>query len=111
MILGVGLSGSPTNVLSPLLLLLYPLLAELESPMNTAGKSKMISLRLTEEQFRWLENTTQFIENETGCKVTRASVVLRLMEKGLPEFQTDIDRLRAESNAKNKRFPKLHVAY
>jgi len=77
--------------------------------MNTAGKTRTISLKLTEEQFLWLDNTIKFIENETGCKVSRASVVLRLMEKGLPQFQTEIEQMRARANATNKRFSHLQL--
>jgi hypothetical protein len=79
--------------------------------MTTTGKTRMISLRLTEEQYEWLNNTTTFIENETGCKASRASVVLRLMEKGLPHFQSEMEKMRAQANTKKKRFPRLQMAY
>lgn len=47
-------------------------------------KSRMISMRVTEKQFKYLEDMAQRIKKETGFRVTRASIILKLMEYGLP---------------------------
>ncbi len=56
-------------------------------------KSRMISMRITEDQFQYLESISQRIRKETGLKVTRASIILKLMEYGVPflnkEFPPD----------------------
>jgi hypothetical protein len=52
-------------------------------------KSKMLSLRVTEDQFRALEDFAQRIRMETGFRITRASIVLKLMELGLPFLEQE----------------------
>jgi len=79
--------------------------------MNPANSDRTFFLHLTEEQARYLENTKQFLENETGCTVTHASILARLLEKGLPHFEEELRRLRAKSSRETKRFPKIHLAY
>ena len=79
--------------------------------MDPANSEKVISLKLTEEQARYIENSRQFLENETGCKVTEASILSRLLEKGLPHFEEELRRLRATAKRDAKRFQRLHLAY
>ena len=79
--------------------------------MNPANSERTISLHLTEEQARYIENARQFLENETGCQVTHASILNRLLEKGLPHFEEELRRLRAKANRETKRFPRIHLAY
>jgi hypothetical protein len=61
-----------------------PVLAE-PSPK----KSRMISMRVTEEQYQYLEEMAQRIRKTTGFRVTRASIVLKLMEYGLPYLEKE----------------------
>lgn len=55
-------------------------------------KSRMISLRVTEDQYTYLEEMASRIKERTGFRVTRASIILRLMQFGAPYL--------------NKEFPK-----
>lgn len=77
--------------------------------MNPSPESFLISLKLTPEQHEWLENTARYIENETGSRVAMSSIILRLMEKGLPAFEEELLDLRARHNSGVKRFPKLQL--
>ncbi len=77
--------------------------------MNPRPESFLISLKLTPEQHQWLDNTARFLENETGCQVAMSSIILRLMEKGLPAFEEEILGMRARANSGVKRFPKLQL--
>ena len=79
--------------------------------MNPVSESTHVSLKLTPEESAWLDNTARFIEAETGCKVSPASILLRLMEHGLPQFEKDLQGLRARANAEKKRFPRLQLIY
>ncbi|SME90788.1 hypothetical protein [Pseudobacteriovorax antillogorgiicola] len=58
-------------------------------------KSRMVSMRITEKQFQYLEDVAKRIRRETGFHVTRASIILKLMEYGVPyldrEFPPDDD--------------------
>ncbi len=77
--------------------------------MNPVPESFLISLKLTPEQRQWLENSSRFIESETGHPVPIASIIMRLMEKGLPAFEEELLSMRAKSNSAQKRFPKLQL--
>ena len=79
--------------------------------MDPAKSDLVVSLKLTEEQARYIENSKQFLENETGCKVSEATILNRLLEKGLPHFEEELRRLRAKANRDTKRFQRLHIAY
>jgi hypothetical protein len=68
-----------------------------------------ITLKLTPDQFKWLDNAARFIESETGAPVSHASIMMRLMEMGLPAFEQELEALRARSNSARKRFPKLQL--
>jgi len=58
-------------------------------------KSRMISMRVTEKQYAYLENMAKRIKRKTGFHITRASIIIKLMEFGLPfldkEFPKDED--------------------
>ena len=47
-------------------------------------KGRMVSMRMTERQFQYLEDMSRRIMLETGLRVTRASIMLKLMEFGMP---------------------------
>ena len=52
-------------------------------------KPRLISLRLTEAQYQYLEEMAKRIRKRTGLRVTRTSIVMKLMEYGLPYLQKD----------------------
>jgi hypothetical protein len=79
--------------------------------MNAKTSHQTISLKLSNSQIKWLTNTAHFIRNETGCEVNRESIMFRLMEKGLPEFERELTKLRAKANANLRRYPDLKLAY
>lgn len=54
-----------------------------------ARKSRMISMRVTEKQYRYLNDMAQRIRNQTGFHITRASIILKLMEYGLPYLENE----------------------
>jgi phenylalanine-4-hydroxylase len=62
-------------------------------------KTKMISLRVTEDQFEYLDQMAKRIKQRTGFRVTRASIILRLMQFGAPflnrEFPKQTDKEEA----------------
>lgn len=60
--------------------------------MSSKRKSKMLSLRVTEAQFNYLEEMAKRIKNDTGFKITRASIVLKLMELGLPALEKEFPK-------------------
>lgn len=78
-------------------------------PVSTEGS--LISLKLTPEQHQWLQNTQRFLQDETGCNVSHASILMRLMELGLPAFESELQGLRRKANADKKRFPRLQLVY
>jgi len=56
-----------------------------EKPKRT--KSKMISFRVTEAQYRKFEEMTARIQKFTGFRVNRTSMLLLLMQYGLPQLE------------------------
>jgi len=64
-------------------------------------KTKMISMRITEAQYRYLDEMAERIKSQTGFRITRASIILKLMEFGLPyldaEFPKEHDQTRDKS--------------
>lgn len=79
--------------------------------MNPVSDSYLLSLKLTPEQYRWIENAARFVEVETGCKVAHSSIVLRLMDYGAAQFERELEELRARSNQGRKRFGRLQLVY
>ena len=66
-------------------------------------KCRMISMRVTEKQYRYLEAMSRRIKARTGFHITRASIILKLMEYGLPylenEFPAEDQDANQQSNA------------
>ena len=77
--------------------------------MQSSPEGFVITLKLTTEQYHWLENAARFLGDETGCEVSHGSIMMRLMEYGLPQFEQELQTLRAKANAGRKRFPKLQL--
>jgi hypothetical protein len=90
------------------------MLSEFVSPdassTEASDEAETLALALNADQRRWLENTARFLARETGCDVTPASIILRLVEHGLPAFEKEIARLRTRSNAATRRFHVLEYA-
>jgi len=61
-------------------------------PISGPKKSKMLSIRLTEDQFQFLDSMIARIKDHTGTTVTRSSVVLKMLEYGLPGINQDFPR-------------------
>jgi hypothetical protein len=55
-------------------------------------KSKMISMRITEEQFSSLNDLAARIKEKTGFRITRASIIMKLMEYGYPALEKDFPK-------------------
>ena len=52
-------------------------------------KSKMISMRLTESQYEFLDSIVRRVRHDSGFKITRASIMLKLMELGFQKFEQE----------------------
>ena len=69
-------------------------------------KTRLISLRLTEAQYQYLEEASERIREATGCQVTRASIILRIMQKGMPQFEEklrkELPTIRSQKNSAKK---------
>ena len=65
--------------------------------MAQAKKSRMISLRITEDQYQYLESMAKRIRSRTGFKITRASIILKLMEFGLPFLEKEFPENEPEN--------------
>lgn len=79
--------------------------------MNPSPSEFSVSLNLTKEQYDWVDQAARFIANETGCLVSHSSIMMRLMENGLPAFEKELEALRSRTNQANKRFHKLQLVY
>lgn len=71
--------------------------------MGSKPKTKMLSLRVTEEQFGYLEDMAQRIRKATGFKITRASIVIKLMQLGLPALEKEFPREKKHDEDGKKR--------
>jgi len=49
-----------------------------------AKKNRMISMRITEKQYNYLNDMAVRIKHSTGFRITRASIILKMMEYGMP---------------------------
>ena len=78
--------------------------------MSSLAPSRSVSIKLTDNQYRWLMNASRFLEAETGCDVTPSSLILHLVEYGLPSFEAELSKLRARGNAEAKRFAEIQIA-
>lgn len=71
--------------------------------MANEKKNRMVSLRMTEAQFQYLESMAKKIRRKTGFKITRASIILKLMEYGFPQLDREFpDEVLAEPNESNQ---------
>ena len=68
--------------------------------LSNRKKNRMISMRVTEDQYNYLEEMARRIRMKTGFRITRASIMLKLMEYGKPLLENDF---RAEEEPKKKR--------
>jgi len=55
----------------------------------TEKKSKMVSMRITERQYKYISDFAKQIRQETGFRITRASIMIKLMEYGLPHLEKE----------------------
>lgn len=53
-------------------------------------KTKMVSMRLSPEQFALIDGIAKRIYASTGFRITRASIMHRLMFYGLPHLEKEI---------------------
>lgn len=58
----------------------------MNNPMKNT-KSRMISFRVTEEQFNFIDQMAIKIKKNTGFQITRASLIMKLIELGLPHLE------------------------
>ncbi|NRA65733.1 MAG: hypothetical protein HRU19_14685 [Pseudobacteriovorax sp.] len=61
-------------------------------------KSRMVSLRITEDQFQYLEEFARRIRQETGFHITRASIITKLMEYGVPHLEKEFPKKKGKGN-------------
>ena len=61
-------------------------------------KSRMISMRVTEKQYRYLDTMAKRIKKRTGFHITRASIILKLMEYGLSYLEEEFPPDEEESH-------------
>lgn len=54
-------------------------------------------MRVTEKQYRYLEEMARRIRRETGFKITRASIILKLMEYGLPHLEKEFPEYKDQT--------------
>lgn len=57
--------------------------------MASEPKTRMLSLRISERQMGYLDALARRIRQTTGFRITRASIVLKLMEYGLPLLEEE----------------------
>lgn len=56
----------------------------------------MITMRVTEEQWGYLNDMAERIRVKTGFKITRASIILKLMEYGYPYLQKEFPKINKD---------------
>jgi hypothetical protein len=66
---------------------MYSNAADFDGVRIMIRKPRMISMRLTEDQYQTIQDMIKFIEVETGTKVTQSSLILKLIEFGRPILQ------------------------
>lgn len=71
--------------------------------MATRKKNRMLSLRITENQYQYLEEMALRIRKATGFRVTRASIILKLMEYGLPHLEKEFPKPESFSEETSRR--------
>ena len=63
----------------------------MESKMGDK-KTHMLSLRVTQKQWDYLEEIAERIKQSTGFRITRASIVIKMMEYGLPYLEKEFPK-------------------
>lgn len=58
-------------------------------PFFMARKNRMLSIRVTQKQYDALEALAKRIRQRTGFRITRASIMLKLMEYGLSDLEKE----------------------
>ena len=85
----------------------YPILTQfwnrIMNDLQKRKKNRMISFRLTEDQHRYLDCLSVEIYSATGFKITRASIILKLMELGLPVLEKELSLLKNRSEIRDKK--------
>lgn len=66
--------------------------------MTDLRKARMVSMRMTEKQYRRLNEMAERIKQSTGFRITRASIMLKLMEMGLSKFEQEFPEAKAPRN-------------
>ena len=64
-----------------------------------AKKSRMISMRITEKQYNYLNEMALRIKLDTGFRITRASIILKMMEHGLPFLEKEFPKKDTEKQS------------
>ncbi len=52
----------------------------------------MISLRITKEQFTYIDEMSKRIRAQTGFYITRASIIVKMMEYGFPFLEKEFPK-------------------
>lgn len=52
-------------------------------------KPRMVSMRITERQYNYLNDMAKRIKEQTGFRITRASIIIKMMEHGLPFLEKE----------------------
>lgn len=55
-------------------------------------KTHMVSLRVTQKQWDYLEEIADRIKQSTGFHITRASIIIKMMEYGLPYIEREFPK-------------------
>ena len=62
-------------------------------------KNRMISMRLTEAQYQKFINIISEIRLNYGFAITRTSLILKMLEYGLPELEKELKRSKKEKRS------------
>jgi hypothetical protein len=57
--------------------------------MMSEKKAKMVSMRITQRQYDYLNDMAKRIRDRTGFRITRASIIVKMMEYGLPFLEKE----------------------
>ena len=63
------------------------------------SKSRMISMRLTEAQYQKFKSIIHEIKEQYGFSITRTSLILKMLEYGLPELEKELHRSKSEKRS------------
>ncbi len=68
--------------------------------MADLRKARMVSMRMTEKQYKRINDMADRIKQSTGFRITRASIMLKLMELGLSKFEQEFPEAKLEKLTK-----------